>query len=650
SKPLLGFGGGGNDRLLSGAAADVLIGGAGDDTLNAGAGNDTYRFNSDDVLGSDTLTDAHGLDLLDFAPTRNASVSLDLSLTTPQVVNSHLTLQLQSASAFENLVGGEGDDLLIGNALANLLSGNGGDDELRGGIGNDTYRFVMDSPLGFDRIVENANGGSDTLDFSQSTAHGATVNLGFASRQSVSSVLDLQFVNLGQIENLTGSRLADSLTGDGLANRITGLGGDDYLAGAGGNDVYLFDADLPLGFDTVFEVAGDGIDLLDYSTTASVSVVVDLAVATQQAVNANHRLALTGGDFENITGGSKNDTLSGNHLANTFVGGPGNDLLTGRNGDDVYSFNAAMQLGSDTVVETSTGGSDGLSFAATTSSSAAVVVDLGSSAAQSINSNLVLTLSGTSVIENVVGGPGNDTLMGNDLENVLSGGPGNDTLAGGPGDDTYAFKADAALGVDSLIELPGAGRDLLDFATGSTAVTVDLGLTTTQVVNSRLSLRLSSANDFEMVVGTSGSDVLRGNAADNVLIGGTGNDTLMGFGGSDLIVGRGGADSLNGGDGEDILIAGLVSFFDETTATLDRSALLAIVAEWTRRDRNYSDRIAKLRTGGGLNGSYVLSPLTVLTDGTAIDTLTGGAGLDWFWSFANDVENDRNSPAEETLN
>jgi hypothetical protein len=41
-------------------------------------------------------------------------------------------------------------------------------------------------------------------------------------------------------------------------------------------------------------------------------------------------------------------------------------------------------------------------------------------------------------------------------------------------------------------------------------------------------------------------------------------------------------------------------------------------------------------TGGGLTGSYVLNATTVSDDGVA-DTLTGGAGLDWFWAGSQDT-------------
>lgn len=43
------------------------------------------------------------------------------------------------------------------------------------------------------------------------------------------------------------------------------------------------------------------------------------------------------------------------------------------------------------------------------------------------------------VIENATAGSGNDTLIGNDQNNVLNGGLGNDTIQGGAGSDTAVF-------------------------------------------------------------------------------------------------------------------------------------------------------------------------------------------------------------------
>jgi serralysin len=62
-----------------------------------------------------------------------------------------------------------------------------------------------------------------------------------------------------------------------------------------------------------------------------------------------------------------------------------------------------------------------------------------------------------SLIENAVGGSGNDTLAGNDAANLLKGGGGADRLSGLGGSDVL----DGGLGSDML--LGGAGADVFDF-------------------------------------------------------------------------------------------------------------------------------------------------------------------------------------------
>jgi Ca2+-binding RTX toxin-like protein len=136
---------------------------------------------------------------------------------------------------------------------------------------------------------------------------------------------------------------------------------------------------------------------------------------------------------------------------------------------------------------------------------------------------------------------------------------------------------------------------------------------------------------------------------DNLLVGGTGNDTLQGGAGRDVLIGGSGADSLDGGGGEDILIAGNCTFYNESTKVLNRAAIDALLAEWTRLDADFATRVANLRNGGGLNGSTVLNSGTVLDDGTAIDSVLGSSDLDWFWAnLSRDLLPDRQP--EEPLN
>jgi hypothetical protein len=59
----------------------------------------------------------------------------------------------------------------------------------------------------------------------------------------------------------------------------------------------------------------------------------------------------------------------------------------------------------------------------------------------------------------------------------------------------------------------------------------------------------------------------------------------------------------------------------------------AILAEWSRTDATYAQRVNHLHgsSSGGLNGHYFLKPRT-LTFGPSPDTLNGGPGMDWFWA------------------
>jgi hypothetical protein len=220
---------------------------------------------------------------------------------------------------------------------------------------------------------------------------------------------------------------------------------------------------------------------------------------------------------------------------------------------------------------------------------------------------------------------------------------GFEELVGSAARDRFVFSDGASIGA----VVGGAGEDTLDYSAYTTPVRVNLATL------SATGLSIGTNGDIEDVIGGKADDILIGDGKDNVLeggpgndvlIGGDGNDTLRGGPGRDLLIGGLGSDVLIGGDGEDILIGGYTSFDTQvggtaTTHDINYLALQAIMAEWTRTDLGYNDRIQHLRKGGGLNGNVVLDKTTVFDDGV-VDTLTGGAGRDWFFKGKKDVITD----------
>jgi Ca2+-binding RTX toxin-like protein len=663
------YGDDGNDTLTGGGGNDRLFAGAGTDSQVGGAGNDTYLFDADTPLGADTINDSAGVDTFDFSATTGQAISLNLGLTTLQVVNANLSLTLVSASAIENIHGGALGDTLTGNALANTLVGGAGNDTLTGAAGNDVYPFDLDETLGADTLNETG-GGVDTLDFAATTGVPLAVDLALATVQTVAAGrLTLVLGSATTLENVIGGAGNDTLTGNTLANIFTGGAGNDTLTGGTGNDSYLFDADLALGSDSLVETSTGGVDLLDFTGT-SAAVVLDLASTTTQVVTANLSLTLShNAGFDNATGGDGADSLLGNTLANsltggggndslaggggndTFTGGLGDDTLVGGTGDDSFLFNANSTLGSDRLVELTGEGIDHISFVSTTSRS--VTLNLGVTTAQTVASGiLTVTLSAGDTFENLTGGSLADTLTGNTLANTLVGGAGNDTLAGGAGDDTYAFTANAALGTDTLSEVAGGGLDTLNFSTTTSQnVSANLSISAVQIVNANLSLVLGASDTLEHIVGGALNDTLFGNTLANRLIGNAGNDTLLGAAGDDTLEGGAGNDSQQAGEGNDVYLfdADLVLGSDTLTEgaaagtdTLDFSPTttktiavnLGLITAQTvtvsnlTLTLNASDSFENV-TGGSLNDSLIGNAMAnSLLGGTGNDTLAGLAGND----------------------
>ncbi|MFN6010079.1 MAG: hemolysin, partial [Microcystis sp.] len=190
---------------------------------------------------------------------------------------------------------------------------------------------------------------------------------------------DLIYGNGGS-DSLLGNAGSDNIQGGSGNDTLDGGADNDTLDGGADNDTYLFDTDLVLGSDRLIDASG--IDTLNFAATTTKTINLNLGSTAAQTVTAgNLTLTLASATaFENVIGGSLNDTILGNSLANSLTGGAGNDTLSGLGGNDTldggagndtldggadndtYLFDTDLVLGSDRLIDAS--GIDTLNFAA----------------------------------------------------------------------------------------------------------------------------------------------------------------------------------------------------------------------------------------------------------------------------------------------
>src|SRR5207253_1772837 len=164
---------------------------------------------------------------------------------------------------------------------------------------------------------------------------------------------------------------------------------------------------------------------------------------------------------------------------------------TTRTGDTTYGFNsnsgrdvfnASLYANAGYTVFDS-GGNDTLDYSGFSNNQ---LINLNPETFSNVGTGVGnVTIARGTVIENAIGGSGNDQLIGNDVANKLIGNAGADTLSGGAGDDFLV----GGSGTDSLTG--GAGNDtfsdtmfnflndtITDFGTGDKIVFTDATLST----------------------------------------------------------------------------------------------------------------------------------------------------------------------------
>jgi Ca2+-binding RTX toxin-like protein len=531
-------GGAGNDLINGGEGNNVLKGGTGKDTLIGGSGNDYFNFRNDgtdvctdgDVFigggGNDTVflkTGADGSKIVYTDINAGGTISGGGSIQgIPNIIftgGSGDDFVNASGSSNANLTGGDGNDYLIGGAGNDKLFGGAGNDRIEGGSGTNTLTGgTGDDNYGVtsatDIVVENPGEGTDTVWTNQS--------------YTLVDNVENMFVVGNNLTN-SGNSADNYIASYGAGNTISTLDGNDTLVGGvgidtliggGGNDIYTVHNSAAV----IQENPGEGTDTVwsdatSYTLSANVENINLVGSVTGTGNDGNNTIIAYGAGDKTMNGGGGDDVLIGGIGNDILNGGDGNDILDGGvgvntliggAGDDNYGVHNT----SDIIVENADGGNDTVWSDAASYTLSANVENLA----------LIGSVNGT-------GNDGDNQIIGYGAgDNIISGGKGNDYLAGGAGNDTYVINADKDFGTKTIVETADAGKDTISFAGSSTAINIDLSLTTAQAVTDKIQLVLPLVN-LENVVGGAGNDTIAGNSLNNTLTGGAGADKFVFSGG-----------------------------------------------------------------------------------------------------------------------
>ena len=251
--------------------------------------------------------------------------------------------------------------------------------------------------------------------------------------------------------------------------------------GGPGNDTFTIESNAVLSNSELFIEGASGNDIFNINSWAN---------------QADSEMTINGGDH--------NDTfyiMSNGAVPDALI------KLDGNAGDDIWYFYESWgqidQLldsggGNDTLNFTNVGSDEKLRFVI---SADQVTVTIGNVTDLSLANSLIHV--GNS-IENLVGGPDNDSFRFCDGA----------SLASGDLDSTIAT-IDGYLG----------NANLLDYALYNSSINVDL--------SQNLATGLTYVTKIQNVTGGSANDLITGNDENNVLNGGPGNDILIGLGGND---------------------------------------------------------------------------------------------------------------------
>ena len=317
----------------------------------------------------------------------------------------------------------------------------GGFNYVGASVDNVELYAVSDGTMG-GVIGTTGSGGINTVDggegidiYQVSSIEDVDVDLTAGIDSLGNTLVNVESVIGGAGDNDLNGNASDNLLGGGDGDDLmTGQAGDDVLLGGTGNDTHIGGEgdDILIanyGSDVFDGGAGEDSYIINNSDVQDFAFNIDLQAGTDQYGNTYFGI-------ENLDGGAGNDSFVGTDGANVLLGRGGDDLLDGAGGDDVMIGGAGDDThiggaGDDFIIASE--GNDVYDGGEGVDTFNIDVAETEYTQAYNLNLETGSDDIGNTytAIENVTGGWGDDTLIGDAVDNILDGGVGDDVVRGG---------------------------------------------------------------------------------------------------------------------------------------------------------------------------------------------------------------------------
>ncbi len=554
--------------------------------LTGGSGNDSFVLDNGSLTG--TLNGGGGTDSL---TANNSSNTWSIQSADGGNVDGVFTF-----TGIDNLIGGNGADifLLNGGSVSGQIDGGAGNDALSANNTANTWNInALDAGdvggvNGFVGI-ENLNGNlaADDFLFTSSASISGTVDGGGGS-----DLVDLSALSDPVVADLSGSDYAN-------IEHFIGNDGDSTLIGANASNSWVIDGSNDGTLNAISFVdftrltGGSDVDTFAFSSGGTLAGGIDGGAGndTLTGDNTTNSWDISAPDSGQLNGSgySNIENLVGNADVDTFVFADGSGVsgtLDGRAGVDSVDFSAAtgtvdvlLGFAGFSNIETFTGNS---SDSRITGEPA-----LNDWRITGVDSGTITTATATtdfSGFNHLLGNSGDDTfaLAGGSISGSINGGGGNDTLIGEAINNTWNISAadsgsvSGVTAFSAIANLTGnSGDDTFIFADGSSISGIINGAVGSDRVDQSaqsgvlsISLASSSYVGVENFTGNGANSTLVGDDVDtNWRISSTDSGlagvinfvnfaNLSGGSGADSFVLAGGniTGTITGGGGEDALL------------------------------------------------------------------------------------------------